>query len=320
MSAPQVKYFLSGASGIRASVLPDVAALIDYRLLSMHKAFKGNTRVWCEVSNHPRSAMKEVMLDSGAFTAFMKKEKMTGKDLDTLIATYEDTMRKLNPKIQVWLINLDVIPGEMGRTASPQEIDQAFIESDDNFKKLKKKFGSRVLPVYHQTEGLQRLRDIASMADYIGCGFRQDFAESDRVKHAEEVLVELQRMKKRTHGLATTGYKMLARTAFDSVDSATWLYIAAMGGIMYINDRGEIDSTAVSSSSPRQQELRQHFFTLDSSEKALIESRAKDASCTMEQLQNDLSYRILFNAHQMREWLKAYRRPKVVTEGSLFAL
>lgn len=69
-----MKYFLSGASGIRAELLPQVASLIDYRLLSMHEAFKSNTRVWCAVSHDPKSAMKEVMLDSGAFTAYMKKK------------------------------------------------------------------------------------------------------------------------------------------------------------------------------------------------------------------------------------------------------
>lgn len=317
MKEPEIKYFLSGASGIRASVLPDVAALIDYRLLSMHKAFKGNTRVWCEVSNHPKCAMKEVMLDSGAFTAFMKGHKLTVEDL---IAVYDDTIRKMNPKIQVWLINLDVIPGAPGRATTPKEMIDALDGSDKNFKILKKRYGDRVLPVFHQTEGDARLREVAKMSDYIGLGFRQDFAEGDRIKYAEEVLSILQPMGKMTHGLATTGYKMLSRTAFDSVDSATWLYIAAMGGVMYINDRGDIDSTAVSSSSPRQSELRQHFRTVEEPERQLMLARFKDAGCTLAQVESDLSYRILFNAHQMREWLSAYKRPKVVTEGSLFPL
>lgn len=317
MKAPEVKYFLSGASGIRANLLPDVAALIDYRLLSMHKAFKGNTKVWAEVSHHPKSAMKEVMLDSGAFTAFMKGHKLTVEDL---IAVYDDTLRKLNPKLQVWLINLDVIPGEPGRLSSPKEIEDALDASDVNYKILRKRFGDRVLPVFHQTEGIARLKQVASMGDYIALGFRQDFAEKDRIAYAEEVLTVLQPMGKKTHGLATTGYKMLSRTAFDSVDSATWLYIAAMGGVMFIDDRGDIESIAVSSSSPRQTELRQHYISLAESEQQLILSRLKDAGIDLKQIQEDLSYRILFNAHQMREWLRSYKRPKVKAEQGLFPI
>lgn len=312
-----VKYFLSGASGIRAEVLPEVAALIDYRLLSMHKAFKSNTRVWSDISHHPKSGMKEVMLDSGAFTAFTKGHKVT---LEDLIAVYDDTMRKLNPKLQVWLINLDVIPGEPGRVAEPKEIEAALAASDANYKILKKRYGSRVLPVYHQTEGEQRLRHIAKMNDYIALGFRQDFAESHRVAHAEEALSIIEPMGIRTHGLATTGYNMLSRAPFDSVDSATWLYIAAMGGISFVDDEGFMTSIAVSSSSPRQREVRQHFISLDEREQKLILSRAADAGVTMEQLANDLSYRILFNAHQMREWLSNFSRPKVVAERGLFGL
>lgn len=312
----EVKYFLSGASGIKAHLVPEVAALVDYRLLSMHKAFKGNTKVWCEVSHHPKSAMKEVMLDSGAFTAWTKGHKLTVADL---IAVYDDTMRKLNPKLQVWLINLDVIPGEPGRVPGPAEMQRALDEGDKNYAILKKRYGSRVLPVYHQTEGIARLRAVVGMNDYIGLGFRQDFGEQERVRHAEEVLAEIAG-KVRTHGLATTGYKMLARTNFDSVDSATWLYIAAMGGVMLVRDDGDVSSVAISSSSPRQREMRDHYSTLDPAEQKLMQARMLDAQVTLEQLQTDLSYRILFNAHQMREWLKSYRKPKVVTEGALFPL
>lgn len=312
-----VKYFLSGASGIRASVLPEVANLIDYRLLSMHKAFKGNTRVWCEISHHPRSAMQEVMLDSGAFTAYMKGHKLT---LNDLIAVYDDTLRKLNKDLQVWLINLDVIAGTLGSVASPAQLAEAVDQSDKNYKILKKRYGDRVLPVYHQTEGDARLRAVASMNDFIALGFRQDFSEHDRVRHAEEALAIVKPMGKKVHGLATTGYKMLARTNFDTVDSATWLYIAAMGGIMFLDNRNDIAATAVSSSSPRQSELRGHYNTLDPDEQSLMQRRFTSAGVTLEQLQNDLSYRILFNAHQLREWLQSYQSPKVVAEVGLFPL
>lgn len=311
-----LRYFLSGASGIRPAVLPRVAALIPYRLLSMHKAFKGNTKVWTAVSHHPDSGMKEVMLDSGAFTAFTKGHKV---ELDDLIDTYTDTMRKLHPKLQVWLINLDVIPGEFGRVASPTEVADALQRSDDNYKKLKKKFGARVLPVYHQTEPEDRLREVCAMNDFIAMGFRQDFAEEHRIQCAEWGLEYAHRKGRLVHGLATTGYKMLARAPFDTVDSATWLYIAAMGGISYLNEAGELDSISISRESPSQRQLRAHFNTLTHPEQQWILDRIKDAGTTFEEVNSDLSFRILFNAHQMREWLKSYKRPVVQVERGLFS-
>ena len=311
-----LKYFLSGASGIKPYVLPRVAALIPYRLLSMHKAFKGNTKVWTAVSHHPHSGMKEVMLDSGAFTAFTKGHKV---ELDDLIATYDDTIRKLKPGLQIWLINLDVIPGAYGRVATPQETVDALAKSDDNYKILKKRFGSRVLPVYHQTEPVSRLHEIVAMNDFVAMGFRQDFAEEFRIRCAEESLLYAHSKGRLVHGLATTGYKMLARAPFDTVDSATWLYIAAMGGVSYISEAGTLDSISISNESPSQRTMRAHFKNLTEPEQKWILERIKDAGTTIEEVSSDLSFRILFNAHQMREWLKAYKRPTIQLEGGLFA-
>lgn len=312
-----IKYFFSGASGIRSEMLPDVAALIDYRLLSMHEAFKGNTRVWCDISNHPKSGMKEVMLDSGAFTAFMKGRKVA---LEDLIYVYNDTLRKLNPKLEKWLINLDVIPGAPGRVATPEETVQALEESDANFKILRARFGARVLPVFHQTEGIERLKEVASQGDYIALGFRQDFAESHRIAYAEEVLHYLEPLGKITHGLATTGYEMLRRTNFDSVDSATWLYVAAMGGITYRDQTDSLRNIAISESSPRQRELRQHFRSLSEFEQEYIVERLDKAGLKLPQVESVLSYRILFNAYEMTEWLRAYRSSPPRPEKGLFPI
>lgn len=312
-----IRYFLSGASGIRANVLPEVVQHVDYRLLSMHKSFKGNTKTWCDISHHPKSAMKEVMLDSGAFTAFTKGHKV---ELDDLIRTYDDVLRRLNPKLQVWLINLDVIPGAIDRPATPQEFVEAIEKSEANYKVLKKRYGNRVIPVYHRTEGESQLMAVARMNDYVGVGFGPKTSEEYRVAHAEEVLAILKPMGKTVHGLATTGYKMLKRAPFDTVDSATWLYVAAMGGVYALDDAGDLRSIKISSSSPEQVKLRGHFNSLSPEEQQLVAQRCADAGVTVEQVQTDLSYRILLNAHQMREWLRSYVPPKVKTDGALFSI
>lgn len=312
-----MRYFLSGASGIRAHLVPEVAAFVDYRLLSMHKAFKGNTKVWCEVSHHKKSGMKEIMLDSGAFTAFTKGHKVT---LDELVAAYDDTLAKLNPKLQVWLINLDVIPGEYGRVATPTEIAQALSDSDANYKKLRKRYGDRVLPVFHQTEPHSRLKEVVAQNWFVAAGFRQDFSEEHRIRCAEEVLEYAHAKGVIVHGLATTGYKMLKRAPFDTVDSASWLYTAAMGGVHFIDQRGDLADIAISRESPLQRDARKHYRTVTEEEQSWIRKQIESAGATLEQVESDLSYRILVNAHQMREWLRNYKAPKSQPVKGLFEL
>lgn len=314
-----LRYFLSGASGIRAEVVPDVAALIECRLLSMHHAFKGNTKVWCEVSHHPRSAMREVMLDSGAFTAFTKGEKVT---LDYLVATYDDVMARISKSVKhIWLINLDVIPGEMGRDSTDREIADALDQSDRNFRVLKKRYGDRVLPVFHQTEPDARMAEVFRMNGFVAGGFRQDLSEEYRIRFAKRFVHEAHRKGREVHGLATTGYKMLRAVPFDTVDSATWLYIAAMGGIHYVDESGLLSSLAVSDRSPSQRDLRQHYNSSPEGTKRVIDARMAAAGVTLEQIQTDLSYRILLNAHEMREWLTHhYTKPAIkLLDGDLFA-
>lgn len=309
-----MKYFFSGASGIRASVLPEVAAVLRWRLLSMHDTFKGNTRVWCEITHHKDCALEEIMLDSGAFTAFTKGKTVL---LDDLIRTYDDVLRKINKKIQVWLINLDVI---LPPNATQAQIDFAITESDKNYVILRKRYGDRVLPVFHKTDPGYRLREILAMSDYVGFGFDQQSAEKFRIAHAEESLAVAKSLGKRVHGLATTGYSMLRRTNFDSVDSASWLYAAAMGKVLMITESGEITVLPISAQSPLQKDYRGHFASLPEEEQQRALKKIKAAGITLEQLQNDLSYRILFVAKELTEWLERRKASKTQSDGSLFGL
>jgi hypothetical protein len=309
-----LKFFFSGASGIRASVLPEVAAVLKWRLLSMHDSFKGNTKVWTAISHHPDCAMEECMLDSGAFTAYTKGKKVI---LDDLMRVYDDTMSKLHPKVQVWLINLDVVIDERWTKA---EVDAALAQGDKNYKILKKRYGERVLPVFHAGEGEARLREIASMNDYIAAGFNQRLPEKFRIAQAEGVLPIAHALKKQVHGLATTGYSMLSRTNFDSVDSASWLYAAAMGKVLMITEKGTIAPLTISAQSPIQKDYRAHYNSLPAEEQQYILKRLKAAKVTLEQVQNDLSYRILFTAKELTEWLERRQRAVPRSSGSLFGL
>lgn len=312
-----LRFFLSGASGIDADILPRVAAVTDCRLLSMHARSRSNARLWFSLTHHEQSAMKEIMLDSGAFTAFTLGDKV---ELDDLVAMYTEALSKINKRCQVWLINLDVIPGEYGRVSTAQEIADALTQSDANFRKLRKRFGSRVLPVFHQTESEARLHDVVAMNDFVAMGFRQDFAEEHRIRCAEEALTYAHSRGVLVHGLATTGARMLARAPFDTVDSASWTMAAAMGNVSYIDESGKLAGIPVSLESPAQRLVRGHYNTLTPDEQRWIDARMRDAGSSIEAVQRSLSHRLLVNAHQLREWVRAMPRPALRSQPGLFPL
>lgn len=321
MTTPSLRYFLSGASGIRPAVMPSVAALIDYRLLSMHSAFKANTRVWCEVTHHKDCHIKEFMLDSGAFTAFMKG---TPWGLEELCAAFDDTLAKLSKRVkQVWLINLDVIPGSAKEEEKdPCKIQEALDKSDDNFRFLQKKYGARVIPVYHQGEPESRLHQLLGMTHFLAMSARQSYGEPTRVAWAREAIVKAHKRGVLVHGLATTSWSMMTSIPWDAVDSATWLYKAAYGMLWFLTDTNELKQIAVSQESPLLRETNKHYSNSVPHMQKLLDAQMQAAGVTLQQLRTDLSYRILFNAFTMREWTRIhYARPVVeYTEPGLFPM
>ena len=183
---------------------------------------------------------RAILLDSGAFTAWNKGE----------VTTVDDVKRKYSKFIdmagdtfeEIWGINLDVIPGEKGRDPTLDELKRATEVSDINFEILVKEFGDIILPVYHQGESVERLRENVAQVDgksnYICISPRNDLAEGYRVKWSRDAHAELTRNYPHimTHGLATTGNKMVRTVPWYSGDSAAWVQHGGYGMIDIFHD------------------------------------------------------------------------------------
>ena len=185
---------------------------------------------------HPRA----ILLDSGAFTAWNKGE----------ITTVDDVKRKYSKFInlagdtfdEIWGINLDVIPGAKGRDPTEDELKRAVEVSDVNFEILVKEFGDIIMPVYHQGEDVARLRECVAQVDgksnYICISPRNDLAEGYRIKWSRDAHAELTANFPHilTHGLATTGNKMVRTVPWYSGDSAAWVQHGGYGMIDIFHD------------------------------------------------------------------------------------
>ena len=242
-----------------------------------------------------------LMYDSGAFTAWSKGAEIT---LEELIPAYDAMLeRYASHAKEVWLISLDKIPGSKGRTATPAEIDEAVMVSDENYRKLVERYGSRVLPVFHQNESEERLREVCEMADYICVSPRNDLHEDARRRWSSEVHQLIKKWYpngKATHGLAATGYHMMTKVPWHSVDSASPLMLAMFGKILI----GKMQTVNISSESGALKDRDRHFRTMPDVVKQALTSDIESLGFTVDELENDFPSRFVWNRTIMLNLLK----------------
>lgn len=183
---------------------------------------------------------KHIMLDSGAFTAWNKGETTTVDDVKRKYSAFIERAGDLFDEI--WGVNLDVIPGERGRDPTADELKRAVEVSDINYEILVCEFGNVILPVFHQGEDIERLDECVAQVDgksnYICVSPRNDLAESHRVNWSRDIHHEINRRYSHimTHGLATTGNRMVRTVPWYSGDSAAWVQHGGYGMIDIFHD------------------------------------------------------------------------------------
>lgn len=311
-----MNYYFSGIGNFTWEQKERLAALCTYRLQSCHKEYIRQTHDWLSYASKCHKQVS-IMLDSGAFTAWSKGGEV---ELDPLMRVYDEMLEKYEAGLrEVWLINLDKIPGQRGRTATEDEIEEAIYISDRNFEVLEENFGARVLPVFHQNESTRRLYEVCDQADYICVSPRNDLGERHRISWAAEVHTLLRGKSKKTHGLATTGMKMASMVEWHSADSAWWLQTAINGSIMYLSHEGIIKTVLVSERSPGRKEKNQHYISMAKPYQKYIDERLAVHGYTFKDVAEHHNPRMMVNILEILEWLKI-AEVKPITVGGLFDL
>ncbi|WP_205388909.1 hypothetical protein [Sulfitobacter sp. JL08] len=184
-------------------------------------------------ANWPR----HIMLDSGAYTAWNAGKTATLEQITKVYAEFIENAVGLFDEI--WLVNLDVIPGKPKRAATEDECKRAAEESDENLAVLKSEFGECVLPVFHQGDGKQRLLDVIDQGNgYICFSPTNGIAEKERWLWAVRMLHSLHTLRcdVQAHGLATTGNEMIREAYLHSGDSAAWKRHGGFGIVDLVED------------------------------------------------------------------------------------
>lgn len=311
-----MNYYFSGIGNFTWEQKERLAARCTYRLQSCHREYMKQTHDWLSYASKCGKQVT-IMLDSGAFTAWNKGDEI---ELDHLLHVYDELLEKYEPGLKnVYLINLDKIPGQRGRTATEKEIEDAIYISDRNFEVLVETFGDRVLPVFHQNESSRRLADVCSQADYICISPRNDVGEKHRISWAAEVHTMLRGKAKKTHGLATTGMKMANMVDWFSADSAWWLQTAINGSIMYLSHDNIIKTVLVSERSPGRKDKNQHYVSMAKPYQKYIDERLAFHGYTYFDVSTHHTPRMLVNILEILEWLKI-AEVNPIPMGGLFDL
>lgn len=268
------------------------------RLLSCHGAYVPVALRFLETAKQfPEWKQRPLMLDSGAFSAW-KTGRSTS--LDEVTKSYETVLRAADGVVgETWLVNLDTIPGSPGVDPTPQEIAAALIDSDHNFRKLEQRFGTRVLPVFHQGEDTGRLVEVCSQAAYIGVSPRNDLNENVRLQWSIETHVAIKRIDPsiRTHGLAATSQRQFTQVPWFSVDSASWTLSAAYGTIIVCFEKGA-KSIGISPHTATAGSWDGHYDHLTPDARRIVDEQIAELGFSLDDLRNDFVTRATFNVPQ----------------------
>lgn len=295
-----MNYYFSGIGESKRTFIRYATKLASHRLLSCHDSYAQFAHTWLrETISVGHGKKQTILLDSGAFTAWNKGHPIEIKKLLPIYAEFVNTY--LNHVNNIWLINLDKIPGSPGIDPSQKEINAAIKTSDDNYEILVREFGNRVLPVFHQGESSNRLDTVEAMSDYVCLSPRNDVGEIHRVRWARDTHARLPAGKK-THGLATTGNLMMTTVPWYSVDSATWVAICTYGSVIIkLNDTLFIIGVTPNSPARYRQEL--HMDNLNPHALKLLLTRLNAFSVTPDHLRHNLGARLAFTLHEVQDWV-----------------
>ena len=198
---------------------------------------------WVEaIKEVPDSFSGSILIDSGAFSAWNKGEEINLDDYIQYGHWAISQAEEIGAPLRV--VNLDVIPGKKGMTASLTKgftnvdnkkiINQAAKQGYKNMLTMLKA-GITPIHVFHQGEDFIWLDRMAEKTDYIGVSPANDMPTRSRNNWISSVFSYLYHNKidVKTHGFAVHSREMLLKFPWTSCDAASWRLAAGMGTVYF---------------------------------------------------------------------------------------
>lgn len=180
-----------------------------------------------------------VIIDSGAFTAWNKGQVIDLAKYTQYALIAKDQLESLG--IPCRIVNLDVIPGKRGQTASLNRnfsnknnikiINKASKEGYQNMKYMMKAGVDKPIHVFHQGDHFKWLDRMIQHTDYIGVSPANDVSQKSKYAWIQSVFEYIYKnnIDVKTHGFAVHTRESLLDFPWTSCDAASWRLWAGFG-------------------------------------------------------------------------------------------
>lgn len=218
--------FFAGSQGFEKSCT-GLLPYLKHRLLSYHYMTPSNTKFFLS-ERHPDLQMTDLIMDSGAFSAWAKGIEI---DLDAYIAFCLEYIDQIT-----YVVNLDVIPAKPGqKNISQEEIERSASAGYRNAKRMMRAGipKEKLIHVFHQNENFEWLEKMVEEFDYIGLSPANDRTTQEKMVWLDSCMPYVTDSKGfptvKFHGFAVTAHSLMMRYPWFSVDSASWCQQAGRG-------------------------------------------------------------------------------------------
>lgn len=231
-------YFAGGWGEPNTSEAILIKNSIKNKLISY--AYPNQLKEW--MKNFTSDMESNIIIDSGAFSAWNNGKVI---DLQAYIDYAQKALEQLSKfkKVNVHIVNLDVIPGVVGQTTTLNKIrkkenqDLKELSAKQGFRNMRRmiKAGLKPIHVFHQGEDFSWIDKMVEYVSYIGISPANDLPWRTRTEWISTVFEYLYKrgITVDTHGFAVTTFATLRDFPWTSCDAATWKIGAGMGLIKY---------------------------------------------------------------------------------------
>lgn len=233
----------------------------------------------------------KIMLDSGAFSAWTRGEKLDLGEYISFIRRYENELDTY--------INLDVIPGKRGVRPTTREVDYAAEASLENYQEMVRA-GLRPIPVFHYGENRKWLEKLLEAgAEYICLGGTVGVKTPTKRRFLDECFTVLTNTRGeplvKVHGLGVTEAQFVARYPWHSVDSTSWMIAPIYGNVLVPAPTMGSFSTQIwiGSGVLTTGDRNKRFENLPLSAQKYVLDFAAQCGCTITDLRNDVYSRMV---------------------------
>ena len=240
---------------------------------------------------------KKLFIDSGAFTAWTKGKPINVDNYIEFLNTYSEHISLYG--------QIDVIPGDIIKGATPEQVEQAAQATWENYLYMRPKMKNPdgLLYTFHVGEPYRYLQQALEWRDengqaipYIALGgmvgkpmpVKKSFLNS-----CYSVIKKSSNPNVKVHAFGMTSFSLLEQYPITSADSTSWIMTGANGNIMT-----DIGIIAISEKAKR---LPEHYTHLKPQHQEAFELTLSKYGLTLNELQMDYKARLKYHLRYLGE-------------------